>query len=85
MRKRIADMSLEEAQDEMVFSTIERLLKRAKDAATKAQAAEYSLLKRWMIRVLILIMCLHRQKTRTIYTKRYVAFCNMTSILYPEL
>ena len=31
-----------ETQDEMVFSIVERLLKRAKDAATKAQAAEYA-------------------------------------------
>lgn len=45
MKKRIADMSLEEEQNEMVFSIIERFLKRAKEAATKAQAAEYSLFK----------------------------------------
>ena len=42
MRKRITDLSQMEAQDEMVFSIVERLWKRAKDAATKAQAAEYA-------------------------------------------
>lgn len=42
MRKRITDLSPMEDQDEIVFSIVKRLLKRAKDAATKAQAAEYA-------------------------------------------
>lgn len=40
MRKKKSDQSLMEMQDEIVFSIFERMLKRARNEAIKAQAAE---------------------------------------------
>lgn len=45
MKKTICDLSPMEAQDELVFSIFERMLKRARNAAIKAQAAEYEVFK----------------------------------------
>ena len=45
MRRNINDYSPLEAQDEIVFSIFERILKRAKAAAEKAQAAERMVFK----------------------------------------
>ena len=40
MKKRITELTAQEAQDELVFAAFERILKRAKAAAEKAQATE---------------------------------------------
>lgn len=45
MRKKKSDQSFMEMQDEIVFSIFERILKRAKAAAEKAQAAERMVFK----------------------------------------
>lgn len=45
MRRNLNDYSPLEAQDEIVFSIFERILKRAKAAAEKAQAAERMVFK----------------------------------------
>ncbi len=45
MKKRLDDYTPFEAQDELVFSIFERILKRAKTAADKAHAAERMVFK----------------------------------------